>query len=201
MSRFHPIGIARSARYAEFAFALSTKIMPRPRQEWLHTTVNAVRELMIHRLQAHPLDPQAQREVQMVLEMLDVMWEELQGQVDSLTREHQRHSEFFDYAPDAYLVTDSGGIIREVNHAAAELLGLSQDALEARPLSHFLVEDDRVGFLSNIVGLLAGKATTGHWQARVQPGEGAPRLCDFSVRAIPLPGSGVSGLCWLIRPA
>lgn len=175
--------------------------MPRPRPEWLLTTVNAVRELMVHRLQKHSLDAETQREVQIALEMLDVMWEELQGQVDNLTRQHQRYSEFFDYAPDAYVITDSGGTVREANRAAAELLCMPQHEIEGRLLSQLLVDDDRVGFLSNLVGLLVGKTTTGHWQARLAPGEGEPLLCNFSVRAIPLHKSGVSGLCWLIRAA
>ena len=92
--------------------------------EWLTTTVGAVRELMIKRLEADSLDTEARREMEMALEELDVMWEELQGQAALLVRENERYAEFFRYAPDAYLITDAGGNIREANEAALELLKL-----------------------------------------------------------------------------
>src|SRR5262245_19784571 len=104
-------------------------LMSSANSQWLLTTVNAVRELIIGRLQAASLDADSRRDVQMALEELDVMWEELQGQAELLTRENQRYAEFFDCAPDAYLVTDAGGNIREANRAAAELLGLDRQQL------------------------------------------------------------------------
>ncbi|HYY62320.1 MAG TPA: hypothetical protein VE756_13140, partial [Burkholderiales bacterium] len=74
--------------------------------EWLLTTVSAVRELMIKRLEAESLDDDSRREMETALEELDVMWEELQGQAALLVRENERYAEFFQYAPDAYLITD-----------------------------------------------------------------------------------------------
>jgi PAS domain S-box-containing protein len=168
--------------------------------EWLLTTVNAVRELMIGRLRSKSLDAESQRDVEMALEELDVMWEELQGQQELLSRESQRYAEFFDFAPDAYVVTDAGGNIREVNRAAAELLGAERSQLLHRPLSAFLAESDRVGFLSHFVGVLVNKVDKAAWEARLQPASGEPRPALFSLRAIPLSKSGVGGLCWLIRP-
>jgi PAS domain S-box-containing protein len=183
------------------AAALALTAMPPSRPEWLLTTVNAVRELMIQRLEKHSLDPDAEREMQMALEELEVMWEELEGQAEILTREHKRYSEFFEFAPDAYLITDAGGNVREANCAATELLAMARDDLVGRPLSQLLDKSDRVSFLSNLVGMLVGATPNKQWSALVQPGEGAPRLCEFAVRAIPLQKSGVAGLCWLIRPA
>ena len=168
--------------------------------EWLLTTVSAVRELMIKRLEADSLNPEAKREMEMALEELDVMWEELQGQAATLLRENERYAEFFEYSPDAYVITDVGGNVREANQAALELFAAPRDEVLARPLSEYVAQEDRVAFLTRTVGLmLAGKPLT--WQARVQPGEGATVAVEFSVRAIPLKKSGVGGLCWLIRPA
>src|SRR5262245_64382818 len=110
--------------------------------QWLLTTVNAVREVMIGRLQAASTDEGAKRDVQMALEELDVMWEELQGQAQLLNREHQRYTEFFEHAPDAYVVTDAGGNIREANLAATELLRCGRDSLVHRPLAGFLAAGD-----------------------------------------------------------
>lgn len=171
--------------------------------QWLSTTVQAVRELMLKRLQSESLDEGSQREVEMALEELDVMWEELQGQAALLERENARYAEFFEYAPDAYLITDPGGSVREANHAAAQLLKSARADLVGRPLSDFIAAEDRVAFLTRAVGLMLGVGTarTLAWQARVAPLDGPPFVCEFSVRAIPLKKSGAAGLCWLVRPA
>ncbi|HEY2337670.1 MAG TPA: PAS domain-containing protein [Burkholderiales bacterium] len=168
--------------------------------QWLLTTVNAVRELMIGRLQADSLDADSRRDVEMALEELDVMWEEMQGQAELLNRESRRYAEFFDYAPDAYVVTDAGGNIREANNAACELFGATREGLLRRPLGGYLVEADRTGFLSRFVGLLVENVDRGSWEANLQTASGRPIRALFTVRAIPLGKSGVGGLCWLIRP-
>ena len=103
--------------------------------EWLLTTVSAVRELMIRRLEADSLDVESKREIEMALEELDVMWEELQGQTVLLVRENERYAEFFQYAPDAYLISDTGGNIREANEAALELLKTPRDEVVGRAVS------------------------------------------------------------------
>jgi PAS domain S-box-containing protein len=174
--------------------------MPGAPSQWLLTTVNAVREMMVGRLEKASLDAESRREVEMALEELDVMWEELQGQAELLSRENERYAEFFDHAPDAYLVTDVGGNIREANRAAVELLRTDREHLVHRPLSSYLVEADRVSFLSRFVGLLIQGVSKDAWEAHITPATGGMVRAHFSVRAIPLGKSGVSGLCWLIRP-
>jgi PAS domain S-box-containing protein len=170
--------------------------------EWLTTTVGAVRELMVKRLEAESLDNESRREMEMALEELDVMWEELQGQAALLVRENERYAEFFQYAPDAYLITDAGGNIREANEAALELLRSPRGEVVGRPLSEYIAGDDRVSFLARSVGLMLGGAVKPiAWQAQLQPRDGAALAVEFSVRAIPLKKSGVGGLCWLVRPA
>ena len=170
--------------------------------EWLLTTVSAVRELMIRRLEADSLDVESKREIEMALEELDVMWEELQGQAALLLRENERYAEFFQYAPDAYLITDAGGGIREANQAALELLQSPRDAVIGHALSEYIGDDDRVTFLTRTVSLmLGGPVKPVAWRAQLKHGGGEPMAAEFSVRAIPLKKSGVGGLCWLIRPA
>jgi PAS domain S-box-containing protein len=169
--------------------------------EWLMTTVTAVRELMIKRLEGDSLDGEAKRDIEMALEELDVMWEELQGQASLLIRENERYAEFFQFAPDAYLITDAGGSIREANQAALEFLKAPRDAVVGKPLSEYISGEDRVSFLARTVSLMLGAGVKPlDWRARVQPAEGAALAADFSVRAIPLKKSGVGGLCWLMRP-
>jgi PAS domain S-box-containing protein len=174
--------------------------MPAHSPEWLLTTVSAVRELMIKRLEADSLNAESKREMEMALEELDVMWEELQGQAAQLVRENVRYAEFFEYSPDAYVITDVGGNMREANQAALELLTAVREQVLGQPLSRYVADEDRVAFLTRTVSLMLGGKPLA-WQARLQPAEGAPLVVQFTVRAIPLKKSGVAGLCWLIRPA
>jgi len=58
------------------------------RPSWLVTTVTAVRELMLKRL-AGSLDQDAKRDTEMALQALDLLWEELEGEGEMLTREHE----------------------------------------------------------------------------------------------------------------
>lgn len=170
--------------------------------DWLLTTVSAVRELMIKRLEAESLDGEAKREMELALEELDVMWEELQGQAALLLRENERYAEFFQYAPDAYLISDAGGNIREVNEAALELLQAARNEVIGSSVSEYVASSDRVGFLTRTVGLMLGGAVEPLiWRARLQPRNGSTLTAEFSVRAIPLKKSGVGGLCWLVWPA
>ena len=169
--------------------------------EWLVTTVGAVRELMLKRLATEVENSDAKRDLEMALEELDVMWEELQGQAALLVRENERYAEFFEFAPDAYLITDAGGKIREANQAALELLKAAREDVVGSTLSEYVVEADRVPFLTRTVGLLLGAAKPLDWMTVLQPREGAPFSAHFSVRGIPLKKSGVGGLCWLIRAA
>jgi PAS domain S-box-containing protein len=169
--------------------------------EWLMTTVGAVRELMIKRLETEAAHSEAKRDLEMALEELDVMWEELQGQAALLVRENERYAEFFEFAPDAYLITDAGGRIREANQAALELLSAPRDGIVGRQLGALVPEDERVSFLTRTVGLMIGSAPkTLAWRGHIRPGDGAAQEVEFSVRAIPLKKSGIAGLCWLLRP-
>ena len=169
--------------------------------DWLLTTVTAVRELMIKRLEVAAADPEAKREMEMALEELDVMWEELQGQAALLIRENERYAQFFEYAPDAYLISDVGGNIREVNRAALELLKAPLEEVVGKPLSIFIAPQDRVGFLTRSVGFMFGSAVPPPaWRSRLQTSDGAGLEVEFGVRAIPLKKSGIGGICWLLRP-
>jgi PAS domain S-box-containing protein len=169
--------------------------------DWLRTTVTTVRELMIQRIEKDSLDPESRREMEMALEELDVMWEELQGQAELLSRENERYAEFFEFAPDAYLVTDAGGKVREANQAASELFGAARDELVGRALGGCIPDEERATFLSRWVGLVVGEASgPASWSGRIRTAAGEVCEVQFSLRAIPLKKSGVGGICWLIRP-
>jgi two-component system, cell cycle sensor histidine kinase and response regulator CckA len=92
-------------------------------------------------------------EISTSLEELYVSAEELQQQNEELvaTRqlveaERQRYQDLFNFAPDAYLVTDVTGIIQEANYAAAQLLNVRQTSLIGKPLSVFVYQAERQKF-------------------------------------------------------
>jgi len=99
-----------------------------------------------------------------VFEELHVTVEELQGTQEQLRQqnaqlrqqnqelaatrqiieaERQRYHDLFELAPDAYLVTDAEGIIREANRAAAMLLNVPQKFMVDKPLDIFVKHSRR----------------------------------------------------------
>lgn len=109
-----------------------------------------VRETSRH----HPqllLDCLAQ--LQVALEELYVAEQELCQQNEELIAarlvaeaERKRYQELFEFAPDGYLVTDIHGTIHEVNRATAELLNVAQKHLMGKPLTTFVLEEERKAF-------------------------------------------------------
>src|SRR5204863_1681766 len=78
---------------------------------------------------------------------------------EALETERQRYQELFEFAPDAYLVTDTVGAIREANRGAAELLGIPSGLLLGKSLALFVAAEARSTFRSQLNRLLqAGPA-------------------------------------------
>ncbi len=94
------------------------------------------------------------------LEELQVVEEELRQQKEELAiaretteLEHRRYQDLFDLAPDAYLVTDVGGIIKEANDVSAALLSVRQNYLIGKPFILFIAEPDRQTFITKLANL------------------------------------------------
>jgi PAS domain S-box-containing protein len=173
---------------------------PHSRTGWLLTTINAVREVMVKKLEKRTLDAETEREMQMALDMIETIWEELRGQSDLLTLEQRRYECVFEFSPDAYAVTDAGGNVREANRALAELLGVPRADLLGKPLLQWVAAPERTICLEKLIG--DGRDSGGKpraWRSKLQPARGPERDAVISVRAIPLDRSGVAGLCWLFR--
>lgn len=97
--------------------------------------------------------------------------EELIDSKTLLEAERQRYLELFEFAPDAYLVTDTEGIIQEANRAATVLLNLPQHYLIGKPLAVFVPEAERVHFRREL-NLLKGRDRVLEWGIRLQPRNG-----------------------------
>ncbi len=140
------------------------------------------------------------------LEELRVSEEELRSQADTLAAsrsdveaELRRYRDLFQQAPDAYLATDSEGVIREVNHAAAALLGARTEYLAGKPLAVFVHEEDRRGFRRQLAWVRETRRLAG-WQLRLVSRSGATLQLEASVSAAP-EGDGDAELRWVLREA
>jgi PAS domain S-box-containing protein len=96
---------------------------------------------------------QALEEVRTTPEELQVAEEELREQNEELLAaraelddERRKYQELFDSAPDGYLVTDGNGKILEANRAIALMLGIEQRFMLAKPLSNYIIKDQRGDF-------------------------------------------------------
>ncbi|HEV2736283.1 MAG TPA: PAS domain-containing protein, partial [Longimicrobiaceae bacterium] len=140
------------------------------------------------------------------LEELRVSEEELRSQADTLAAsrsdieaELRRYRDLFQQAPDAYLATDSEGVIREANHAAAALLGARTEYLAGKPLAVFVHEEDRRGFRRQLAWVRETQRLAG-WQLRLVSRSGATLQLEASVSATP-EGNGDAELRWVLREA
>jgi PAS domain S-box-containing protein len=87
-------------------------------------------------------------EMQTSLEASQVIEEELLQQTEQVVAERQRYYELFQFAPDAYLLTDANALILEANAAARKLLNIRENSLIRMPLAGFVPLLERQAFRS-----------------------------------------------------
>ena len=100
---------------------------------------------------------QINRELSRTLEEQAVFEEELRSSNEELSIANenarlleQRYEDLFEFAPDAYLVTDVNGIIQEVNRAAEKLFCLPRIYLIGKPIFVFIAEPHRRSFRTQV---------------------------------------------------
>ena len=162
----------------------------------LFSSVRSVRELLLRKAREED-SLHAKGELEAGLQEIETLWQELRTRADELASERQRYTEFFEYAPDAYFVTDEHGTVREANRAAAELLGIPARALTSKPLVACIAEPERSDFRTRLAGAGAQPdAEVSTWRGTVAARSGNIAV-EFRVRAMPRGDSGA--LCWLVR--
>jgi PAS domain S-box-containing protein len=132
--------------------------------------------------------------------------EELREQNEYLVAAHteveeqrQRYQQLFHYAPDAYLLTDMYGVVREANRSAARLLNVEPRFLAGKAVVSFVAPEDRARV----------RAELGRWQS-----EPTPKILDVKLQprrgasldaAVTLsvarggPNDTAVGFRWLVR--
>lgn len=159
-----------------------------------------------HAAPAGTQDSDAIAEVATALEELNATHADLRQQNEQLAEmqldleaERNRYAALFNFAPDAYLVTDASGIIREANAAAALLLDVRQPWLPGRPLSLYVSPDTLPQFWRRLDALKQQSDERLMWELEFRPRGGQAVPAEARVAAQRDPSGRVTGVWWMIR--
>jgi PAS domain S-box-containing protein len=154
-------------------------------------------------VEGEALLPAALEELSTALEELRVTEEEVRAQTEQLAdgrasveAERDRYRSLFEFAPAAYLVTDTVGVVKQANRRAASLLGVAQHFLVGRPLAMYVASDDRWR-LRDQLGRLDGPEP-GSWELRLQPRQRETVPVTVSTGVVRDQAGRVTGLRWLL---
>jgi PAS domain S-box-containing protein len=148
----------------------------------------------------------AVRELLLAVEELRVAEEELRQQNEAmeaaqhqLEDERRRYQHLFQYAPDAYLLTDLNGIVREANLSAARLLNTRPRFLPGKAVVSFVALEDRRRIRSEL-DRWRSEPTPKILEVRLQPRNGEP--FDAAITLSVARGGAhdtAIGFRWLVR--
>jgi PAS domain-containing protein len=170
----------------------------------------AVRVLEADREVPIDVQPEALREttalLSVSLEELKVAEEELKQQNEELmaTREaveatSRYFHRLFDEAPIAYIVTDTVGLIRHANHAAAVLLKRRAELLERKPLLSY-VPLERRGAFREAINRLPLVERASDWRVTMLRHGDSPVQVAIDVRLAAGGRDGDDFIAWMLRP-
>ncbi len=142
----------------------------------------------------------ALHELQSAAEELQQQNEEMAASRVVLEEERRRYQELFDFAPDAYLTTDSRGIILEANLAAAHLFRVSEACLIGSPLTVFVLGEERSAFLNRLLEIQVDSSVKPvYWECVMIDAQRKPFPVSITVARVSSPQSQPKGLRWLLR--
>jgi PAS domain S-box-containing protein len=116
---------------------------------------------------------------------------------DAVERERQKYFELFELGPDACILTDSQGVIREANAMATQLLGVSPQFLPGKPLPAFFEESARHAFRHQL-DQLCGSTRSEEWEIKLASRNGMPVHVSVSVARIGK-DNGAALYRWVVR--
>lgn len=169
------------------------------RESDLGSAIREFRDVVERKLRKHGVGADDLDALRRALEELNAGWDELSAQSEYLARERAYYVELFRLAPEAYVVTDSSGAIREVNDSAQRLLRLATPFLAGKPLQLFVAPEHRAEFRAQLSALLAREPETARsWSGALRRNEG-PLAVKFTASAVQ-GAEGVARVCWVLRP-
>jgi PAS domain S-box-containing protein len=117
---------------------------------------------------------------------------------DALERERQKYFELFEFAPDAYFITDAHGVIREANVAASQLLGVPSQFLVGKRLPNYFEESARKAYRHQL-NQLCGSERAGDWEINVQAANRDLTAVSISIGQIAQSNGRTGGYRWILR--
>lgn len=173
--------------------------------KFLYRRVKKICRRAIQTPMPQELLPDALQELQLALEKLQLAEEELRQQNEALLdtqslleQERQRYQELFEFAPDAYLVTNSQGQIQEVNRAATQLLQRSATYLTGKPFTTLIAPTDRRSFRLKLVQLVQHEDEQ-EWELTLQLPQGKKLDVALKVAVARTPNGQPSSCRFLLR--
>ncbi|MBD2363225.1 helix-turn-helix domain-containing protein [Anabaena minutissima FACHB-250] len=136
--------------------------------------------------------------VQLAAEELYQQNEELLQTRNKLEAERLHYYNLFEFAPDAYFVTNSEGIIQEVNLAAAKLLNIPKQTLCSQSMISFIRIEERESFRSELNQLFQSDRDK-ELVLRLQPDNGEAFDGAFTVAVVRNHHGKPTSLRWLLR--
>ncbi|MBV9386493.1 MAG: PAS domain-containing protein [Chroococcidiopsidaceae cyanobacterium CP_BM_ER_R8_30] len=140
------------------------------------------------------------------LDNLEAAEEELHQKNEELTAAYeiaelkrQYYHGVFEYTSDAYLVTDTVGVIRQANRIAAKLLNLKQPFLVGKPLVAFFDKKDRPTFRSKLSQLHRLDQVQETWEVNLLPRKSEPLDVAVTMNVIRNQLDVPVALCWVVR--
>jgi len=126
---------------------------------------------------------------------------EMASSRQTLEDERCRYQELFDFAPDAYLVTDTEGIILDANSAAANLFNDSRSLLIGKPLAIFVSSEEHLVFRTRLVEITKrpDAAETENWELIMLSGKRTTFPVSITVGKVIASRGGAVELRWLLR--
>ena len=145
-------------------------------------------------------------ELLVAMEELRAAEEEMRRHNERLVESHHtvleergRYQQLFQFAPDAYLLTDLHGIVREANRSAARLLGAEPRFMTGKAVVSFVAPDDRARVRAEL-GRWQSEPTPKTLEVRLQPRDGAAFDAAIALSvARGGPRDTAIGFRWLVR--
>jgi PAS domain S-box-containing protein len=158
-------------------------------------------EMILHGLQeADAKLRHSLRELMLAEEALRRQNDKRMAANQALEEERKRYLELFEFAPDAYLVTDLAGNIRQANSAAAALLRKPKQLLAGMALSDFVMIQDRDALQKQLLEFRLDKlGKREDWQIGIKPANGPAIPLAVTIGAEGGVEGALTGLRWLLR--
>jgi len=115
----------------------------------------------------------------------------------ALDAERARYAELFDSAPIGFALTDRNGVVRDVNAAASDLLGVDPKFLIGKPLVAFVPADERREFRTQLLDAV-NEPGAHRWETTMVSRHGIAVIVEITV-GVAGPGLPLEDLSWVIR--